>query len=205
MDCMWLGLNLKVFPQGRFALRRKILFALTLVASGGCGLGESDIHAPLPPSPGRQEPFVLTRTANEDGPWGQPSGGLVASLSVAKAPPAKGEAVLAQYRVRNISTEQQTVWHCGFWPNHKLIVTDGQGQEVRLTGKGQTARAAFAPEGARRKNVAVNLAPQQVDAGYEPLDLRTYFILPTGAIHIRCLYQEGTYKLWSNELVAEIP
>jgi hypothetical protein len=149
--------------------------------------------------------FVFIGTANENSQWGQPSGGLVASLSVARAPAAKGEALLVQYRAKNISAQQQTVWHCGFWPNHKVIVTDGQGREVALTGKGQAARAAFAPEGARRKNVAVNLAPQQMDSGYEPLDLRTYFILPTGAIHIRCLYQEGEYKLWSNELVTEIP
>ena len=144
-------------------------------------------------------------TANENSQWGQPSGGLIASLSVAGTPAARDEALLVQYRAKNISAEQQIVWHCGFWPNHKLIVTDGQGREVPLTRKGQAVRAAFAPEGARRKNVAVNLVPQQVDAGYDPLDLRTYFILPTGAIHIRCLYQEGEYKLWSNELVTEIP
>ena len=192
--------NLKIIPLPRIALLGRMFLALTLFVCGDCWSGQFDFRSPSSPSRGPQGLFVLTGTTNENVYWGQPSGGMVASLSV-----VRGEALLVQYRIKNTSTEQQTVWHCGFWPNHKLIVTDGQGKEAQLTSVGQAGRAAFAPEGARRKNVAVNLAPQQVDAGYEPLALRTYFILPTGAIHIRCLYQEGEYKLWSNELVTEIP
>jgi hypothetical protein len=148
---------------------------------------------------------MLIGVTNEDSDWGQPAGGLVACLSLARAHTSAGEALIVEYRVKNTSSQPQTVWHCGFWPNHKLIVTDGQSKEVPLTKKGRAARAAFAPEGPRRKNVSVILSPQQVDTGYDPVDLSHYFNLQKGTIHIRCLYQEGTQKLWSNELVAEIP
>jgi hypothetical protein len=89
------------------------------------------------------------------------------------------------------------------WPNHRLEVTDAAGAEVPLTKSGQLMKSAFAPTGPRRKNIAVRLAPGDIDVPLPKLDLRSLLKFGPGTYHLRCLYHDGEIQVWSNPLTIE--
>lgn len=136
--------------------------------------------------------------------WGEAAHGLAASLTASQAVFPSGQAVEVRYRIKNVSGREVTVWNSGFWPNHRLVVVDERDVEIALTEAGKEALAAFDPNGPRRKNIAVPLAPGAIDVQYASLDLRRYFQLTPGKYRARCLYHEGPVMVWSNSLAIEI-
>ncbi|MEX0678929.1 MAG: hypothetical protein WD063_17775 [Pirellulales bacterium] len=131
--------------------------------------------------------------------WGDPAGGLVTALTAARREFPDGTPVDVRLWVKNVSGQQKRVEHCGFWPNHYLRVTDQDGREVPTTQKGAATRAAF-KKPSRRKCFFIPLEPDKIDDAYESFDLREYFELPTGEIHVECESWLGGRPLLSNRL-----
>lgn len=165
-------------------LQSVVIFGVCLcgVADFGCG------GAPPPPSPQQ---------------WGEAAHGLAASLAAERLTFPAGQPVEVCYRIKNVSEKEQILWNCGFWPNHRLVMTDAAGVEVPLTEAGQLMQSAFDPTGPRRKNIPVRLAPAGIDAQLPKLDLRQLFKLESGTYRIRCLYHDGAVQVWSNSLRIE--
>lgn len=137
--------------------------------------------------------------------WGNETGGLIASLNADKTLFHPEEPILVRFQIKNISDRPQTVWHSGFWPNHRLIVKDSKGDNVPLTALGEQTRAVFGSDTLRRKNFAVTLAPGKIDTPYGPYDLRNYFQIGDSAtLRVRCLYLHGSVEVFSNELVLNV-
>jgi hypothetical protein len=136
-------------------------------------------------------------------PWGDAAHGLAASLAADRLVFAADQPVTVRYRLKNVSDKEQTLWNCGFWPNHRLEMTDAKGKAVPLTELGKQMEAAFAPGGPRRKNLAVPLAPAAMNEKYAPIDLRQYFQFGPGVYRVRCLYHEPPVRVWSNPLSIE--
>jgi RNA polymerase sigma factor (sigma-70 family) len=117
--------------------------------------------------------------------------GLRAKVSLAEEQFEAGEAVPVKYVVKNVSKEEQTLWHSGFWPNHLIAVKDADGKEAPLTDFGRQCRKAFAPGGDRWKNVSVKVPPGGQDAAYEPYDLTKLFDLSRpGRYTVQYVYEE---------------
>jgi hypothetical protein len=124
--------------------------------------------------------------------------GLRAKVSVPQGRFAVGEAMPVKYVVKNVSQEEQTLWHRGFWPNHVIVVKDAEGKERSLTEFGSQCRKAFAPN--RRhdkdtpeggKSVPVKVPPGGEDSAYEQYDLTKLFDLSRpGRYTVQYLYDE---------------
>src|SRR5262249_7152167 len=130
--------------------------------------GEPPVAKPEP------EP-VRPAPAADDG--GAEVKGLRAQVALAKAKFAVGEPIVGKYVVKNVSKEEQTIWHSGFWANHQIIVKDTAGKEPALTDFGKQLRKAFSPGGERFKNVAVKVPAGGEDAAYEQYDLNWLYDL----------------------------
>jgi len=134
--------------------------------------------------------------------------GLRAKVTLARAKFAVGEAIEVTYVVKNVSKEEQTVWHSGFWPNHLILVKAADGKEPALTAFGKECRAAFSPGGVRKKNAPVDVPPGGEDAAYERYDLtRLYHLSKSGRYTVQYIYEEkqGGWegRLPSNEATFE--
>jgi RNA polymerase sigma factor (sigma-70 family) len=147
------------------------------------------------------------RTPADD--FGPEVKGLRAKVTLAKNTFDVGEAVLVKYVVKNVSREEQTLWHSGFWPNHQVVVRDAAGKEPPLTEFGGRCRKAFSPGGERWKNVAVKVALGAEDAAYEQYDLtKLYDLSRPGRYTVEYVYEEkqGGWegRLPSNQAAFEI-
>jgi uncharacterized protein (TIGR03067 family) len=117
--------------------------------------------------------------------------GLRARVSLAKQKYQAGEPIKVHYQVKNGSKEEQTLWSCGFWPNHLILVHDDAGKEPPLTELGQQRRQAFAPGGERDKNVAVKVPAGDEDSAYEIYDPTTlYDLSQPGRYTVQYIYEE---------------
>ncbi len=135
--------------------------------------------------------------------WGSAVQGLQAAVTADPPVHALDDGpILVRYWLRNVLQAPQAVEHCGFWPNHLLVVTDQTGQELSRTAQGNLQREAFDPQGSRRKSFQVTLQPGQVDSPFGPYDLRQLFHIGEGTtlLHVRCLFTFGDQQLWSNTL-----
>src|SRR5262249_18380116 len=83
---------------------------------------------PAAPAPPRKDEF------------GPEVEGLWAKVTLAEDKFEVGEPIPVKYVVKNFSQQEQTLWHSGFWPNHEVIVRDGDGKEAPLTGEGKKRR-----------------------------------------------------------------
>ncbi len=115
------------------------------------------------------------------------------------------EPIQVSYSIENISRDTIKIWHCGFWCNNKIIVTDSTNAEVPLTQIGKHTRSLFSPGGVRFKNFPWILAPYQIDSAYEKQDLKTYFVFENpGIYYVKYFYNEvhgeSTIKVESNVL-----
>lgn len=134
--------------------------------------------------------------------WGLPACGLTSSLTTIKERAAHNEPLLLRYRVKNVSQKNRVLWQSGFWPNHRLIAKDAEGLPLPLTQRGREVRAAFAPNGSRRKTFAVSLLPGAIEDTFAIIDLREFFdVNRVRELHICCIYHEGSVKVSSNILV----
>jgi RNA polymerase sigma factor (sigma-70 family) len=151
--------------------------------------------APPPPAPAADD-------------FGPEIKGLRAKITLARAKFAVGEAIEVRYVVKNVSKEEQTVWHSGFWPNHLILVKDADGKEPALTEFGKERREAFSPGGVRKKSTPVDVPPGGEDAAYEKVDIaRLYNMSKSGRYTVQYIYEEklGGWegRLPSNEATFE--
>jgi hypothetical protein len=72
--------------------------------------------------------------------WGPEVRGRRASVFPAKKQSAVGEPVTVNYVMKNFSGADKSVWNCGFWPNHKVVVPDAAGNEAAMTNRGTETR-----------------------------------------------------------------
>lgn len=151
--------------------------------------------------PARNEAAVSE--AQQPRVWGAPAGGLATALTSSGARLAVGDPVPVRLWVKNVSQQVLEVEHCGFWPNHYLRVTDAAGREVPTTKQGAAVRREF-KKPSLRKDVPVTVEPGGIDAAYESYDLRDFFELPRGQIHVECESWLGGRKLLSNRLSLNI-
>jgi RNA polymerase sigma factor (sigma-70 family) len=151
--------------------------------------------APLAPAPAADD-------------FGAEVKGLRAQVTLAKAKFALGEAIKVNYVLKNVSKEEQTIWHSGFWPNHLIVVKDADGKEPDLTDFGKQLRKAFSPGGERGKNAPVKVPAGDEDAAYEKYDVTwLYNISKSGRYTVQYIYEEkqGGWegRLPSNEAAFE--
>lgn len=76
-----------------------------------------------------------------------------------------GEKIITEIEYKNQSNRDLTIWSCGFWPNHKVVVKDEAGESPPLTARGKQGRDAFAPAGDRDKNVPIVIASGKTSRG----------------------------------------
>jgi RNA polymerase sigma factor (sigma-70 family) len=169
-----------------------------VAAEGEAPPASGEGAAPAPAEPGAK--------AAED--FGDEVKGLRARVTLAKKKFLVGEAIPAKYVVKNVSKEEQTVWHSGFWPNHQVIVKDADGKEPPLSEFGKERRKAFSPGGERSKNSPVTIPPGGEDAAYEKYDLtQLYDLAKSGRYTVQYIYEEkqGGWegRLPSNEATFE--
>jgi RNA polymerase sigma factor (sigma-70 family) len=206
---------LRAMTNTRRKVAAAVLLAL-LVAAGGAGWGYRiwGGEAPANPAPARigDEKVVGKEPAREapaDDDFGDEVKGLRAKVSLAKRKFAAGEPIEVKYVVKNVSKEEQTLWHSGFWANHQVLVNDADGKEPPLTEFGEERRKAFSPGGVRKKNSPVEVPAGGEDAAYEKYDLTKLFDLSKpGRYTVRYVYEEkqGGWegRLPSNEAAFEV-
>jgi len=135
-----------------------------------------------------------------------PVHGLCARLSFAREQFAAGEAITPTYEVMNVSKDGVTIWHSGFWPNHRIIVRDGTGREAPLTKEGQQRRKAFSPGGGRDKNVAVTLAAGGRDTTQGSYDLtKLYDLSRPDRYTVEYVYEDRQPGGWQGRLPSNVP
>jgi hypothetical protein len=102
-----------------------------------------------------------------------------------------GSPVRISYEVENTSGVPVKLWHAGFWPNHRIVVTDPSGAAPPLTPQGKAGFDAFSPRGPRDKNVEWIIPPQKVDKSEGDYDLTDLADLSApGRYTVRIDYEE---------------
>ncbi len=139
--------------------------------------------------------------------WGKEANGLRSRIWADKLRFDKTEPILIHYAIQNASAKPATVWHSGFWPNHRIDVTGPDGQPAKFADGGEARWTAFTPGGMREKNAPFTLQPGTIDDAYVAYNLRDIFALAArGEYRVRYVYQEAKEDapLMSNELVITI-
>ena len=116
--------------------------------------------------------------------WGSATSGLRSRIWTEKEKFGPKDAVPIHYCIQNVSTSDQTIWHSGFWPNHKIELIGPDGASIDPKSFDPN-RAASAPGGGSEKNVPFTLKPDEIDSAYIAYNLRDLFVLR----------QNGTYRL----------
>jgi hypothetical protein len=57
------------------------------------------------------------------------------------------EPIPISYSIKDVSKDTITIWHCGFWCNNKIVVTDDNNIELPRTDWSKTTLSAFSPRG----------------------------------------------------------
>jgi RNA polymerase sigma factor (sigma-70 family) len=197
-----------------------LLFAVLALGTAGVVLHQAATAQPAPVESGMgipvEEPPVSKPEPKAAPPapapvaddFGAEVKGLRAKLTLPKAKFAIGEAIEVKYELKNVSKDEQTVWHSGFWANHLIVVKDADGKEPALTEFGKRLRKAFSPGGERGKNAPVKVPPGGEDAAYERYDLTwLYNLTKSGRYTVQYIYEEkqGGWegRLPSNEAAFE--
>ena len=178
-----------LFHRG-ITLRRGILLglALTCSANSGCSPQSSKasssrvanapkkLRSAIRPAPHHVEvasrPMVVTAT-----------------VTLRKDTLALGEPIPVTFALRNSSPRPVTIWLCGFWPNHHVVVRDSTGKEPPLTAKGKECRAAFSPK-SLTKNADLELRPGDVWKHEILPDLSALYHLSSGRYTVEVTYDE---------------
>lgn len=135
--------------------------------------------------------------------------GLQAIVRLPQTRFAVGKAIVPIFIIKNLSERRITIWQCGFWCNHLVIVKNANGKAVPLTDLGKITRQRFSPDGPRRKNLPIYLAPGSENEVVIPQSLTAiYELSKTGNYTIQIIYEdrgEGWQgRLPSNVLKFEI-
>lgn len=135
--------------------------------------------------------------------WGAEVAGLRSRIWTDKQRFNTEEPILVHYAVQNASKAPNTVWHSGFWPNHRIDVLDPNGNPAKFKSGSDPRWTAFSPGGMREKNAPFTLQPGAVDDAYEAYNLRDIFGMRSpGTYVVDYLYQEtkDTGPVKSNSL-----
>jgi hypothetical protein len=194
---------IRTMTTTRFVHGIVLLLAIGVALSGaalGIGAGWEALQASR--GQDRQQPDQGNRLAEAVPPASDPSKvppadfgpevkGLRAKVSLARDKFDVGESIQVKYVVKNVSNQQQTVWHSGFWANHLILVHDAGGKEPPLTVIGQQRRRSFSPGGERSKNVPVMVPAGGEDSAYEQYDLAQFYDLSRpGLFTVQYIYEE---------------
>ncbi|UMY64546.1 MULTISPECIES: hypothetical protein [unclassified Flavobacterium] len=119
------------------------------------------------------------------------------------------EPIYISYSIKNVSKDTVQIWHCGFWCNNRIVVTDQHDIEIPRTDWGAETRRRFSPGRPRDKNVPITLAPGEIDSAYEKVNLKDYFKFEkAGRYKVRYYYEErddkGEIKMESNILQFDV-
>lgn len=115
---------------------------------------------------------------------------IVASIVIEPSKQIPGEYIQIQYKVENRSDQPITIWNCGFWPNHQIIIMDQSNSELPLTEKGLLYRQTFQPHGTRKKNIPVVIKPKESHSVVIPLDLTSLYQLTPGDYILQVIYED---------------
>jgi RNA polymerase sigma factor (sigma-70 family) len=129
--------------------------------------------------------------------------GLRASVTLPKEKFEVGEAIPVAYVVKNVSKDEQTLYHSGFWANHEIVVRGADGKEPPLTDAGKQQRQVVA------QSVPVKVPAGGEDAPDEKYDLATlYDLSKPGRYTVQYVYEEKQSgwegRLPSNEAAFEV-
>ncbi len=117
--------------------------------------------------------------------------GLQATLRLGRSSYVVGQAIRATWSVRNQGTEARTLYRCGFFTNHRVVVRNEAGQEVAPTEVGSPLLGSFNPAAPRRKNLPVDVGPGEMDVQELPLPLNELFDLSRpGRYTVEVTYEE---------------
>lgn len=103
---------------------------------------------------------------------------------------AAQDPIAVHLKIDNGRPDSITLWSCGFWPNHRVEITDENGEEPPLTEFGRNVRKAFA-SGARDKNVPFVVQPGK-SGSYTSGDLRKMYEMKPGKYKVQVLFNEVT-------------
>ena len=111
-----------------------------------------------------------------------------------------GGPLKIRYKKKNVGKKEMAVWHCGFWPNHRIRLYHYDRSEVKLVARGKEGRDAFSPKGPRGKNVEWPVAAGKTDDTEGNYDLRELFdISAPGRYKVKVEYEDDV-KAVSNTL-----
>jgi hypothetical protein len=139
--------------------------------------------------------------------WGKEANGLRSRIWSDKPRFDTTEPIVVHYAVQNVSAKPATVWHSGFWPNHRIDVIGPNGQPAKFADGGEARWKAFTPGGTREKNAPFTLQPGAIDDAYVAYNLRDIFAISApGEYHVQYIYQEAKedLPLVSNDLVFSV-
>jgi hypothetical protein len=144
------------------------------------------------------------------GPYGQsPNGDLIGLRARVRIASLKGTAqpvlvrdapLLLWYEVRNFGATPRSLWHAGFWPNHRIWLFDARGKPVPRTQRGLRMDAAFSPAGPRSKNVQFPLSPGGTDDTEGRYDLQALFRIPADGLYLVRVDYKDDLAVSSNTL-----
>jgi hypothetical protein len=144
------------------------------------------------------------KATNEDTAvaWGKEVGGLRGRIWTDKARFNTEEPIMVHYAIQNAAKEPKTVWHSGFWPNHRIDMTGPDGKPAKFKSGEEAKWKAFSPDGTREKNAPLTLKPGEIDDAYIAYNLRDFFDMKApGTYLVQYLYQETKDEaVQSNEL-----
>jgi hypothetical protein len=124
--------------------------------------------------------------------WGEDAAGLRSRIWTDKLRFGKHEPIVVHYAIQNVADKPLTVWHSGFWPNHRIDLTGPDGQPAKFVAGGEARRKAFSPGGTREKNAPLTLQPGATDDAYEAYNLRDIYVLSApGKYLVQYIYQEA--------------
>lgn len=178
------------------SFRYTCLFVVVLLGSG-CQRAASTAPSTNPPS---SQSAGATNVKVE---WGKEAAGLRGRIWADKSRFDKTEPILIHYAIQNASTKPATVWHSGFWPNHRIDVIGPNGQPAKFADGGEARWKAFTPGGMREKNAPFTVQPGAIDDAYVAYNLRDIFTISApGEYRVQYVYQEAKEDppLVSNEL-----
>jgi len=176
---------LKMMYVAKLKLAAALVVAATVVTGGGMAVRQAVADDAPKPEEAAQQP----KSERPAQIWGDEKAGLACSISAEKTTFRPGEPILVRFDLKNVSDKPLTVQHCGFWPNHRWIVQNAAGRDLKLTERGRLCRDRYGPDTHRGKNVPFIVGPGRLDASYGPYDLRKLFEIPDGTtVHVRCVY-----------------
>lgn len=180
-----------------------MLVLVSMLCGSGCQRAASTAPGSKPTTTTSSSSTQPSGAMKVDAEWGREANGLRSRIWADKLRFNMTEPIVVHYAIKNASDKPATVWHSGFWPNHRIDVTGPDGQPAKFADGGEARWKAFTPGGMREKNAPFTLQPGAIDDAYVAYNLRDIFALAApGEYRVQYVYQEAKEDapLVSNEL-----